>query len=177
MKPHLVPWKERYAPLIGRRIAALAWLPTPGDTPDLAAELDEPTLGFAGAALIAFDEAGELVLTPRPIDGGHGDGLAFVGLDTWPPYALDRVRASREPPWGLVEDARLTQVELFTAPRVELEQVVGARHLIVAGGRERFFWVATANGDRVRQGDRLWLGAGAEPPNLAQLQLLTTIGR
>ncbi|KRA61742.1 hypothetical protein ASD79_06430 [Caulobacter sp. Root655] len=165
-------WIEVYRPLIGAKLEALIWMPMTSDTPGLVRDLRSPAFSFTGGVFLAFGDK-PLFLTWTQV------GLNMVlgaGPDVaWAPYALDRVRASPEEHWGSLEGAVLKRVEIFAAPCIEGDGIVGARHLMSREGVDLHFWIGTGGADFIGDNDDLWVGVGVEPSNFADLTLADVV--
>lgn len=155
-----------YRPLIGKRLEALIWMPLACDTPGVADDLGLPAFSFTGGAFLAFEGEG-LFLSWAQI--GQNMVLALGQDARWGRHTLDRVRASRMPPWIDLEDTTLRRVELFSTSFIDDRKVVGARHVMSRDGTDFHFWIGTGGADFIGDHDDLWVGAGVEPPNLAAL--------
>jgi len=170
----MTDWIETYTPLIGRKLEALIWMPMTSDTPQLASEYKSAAFSFTGATFLAFEDR-DLFLTWRQVGRnvvlGAGRDLA------WMKYALDRVRCDANEPWAAVEQSTLQSVDLFTAPFVDDERVVGIRHAVISDRATSHFWIGSGGPDFIGDGDDLWVGVGLEPPNFVDLIPVGTVAR
>ena len=85
--------------------------------------------------------------------------------------------------WIDIVGATLVGVDLFTCPEqwtdglAALEGApVGARHRLEKDGAVYSFWIGTAYGDNIREADDLWVGLNVDPENLADLELVASMG-
>ena len=165
-------WVESYRAVIGSKISALIWMPMASDTPDLVSAYKSPSFSFTGGVFLGFSTAQKVFLTWRQegYDTFLGEGLEFA----WGAYALDRVRCDQFGTWGVIEQSTLRSVELFSAPSIQQERIVGIRHSVVFSEGETHFWIGTGGAEFVGDSDDLWVGIGVEPPNLARL---TSVGK
>ncbi|MGH1558126.1 hypothetical protein ACRAWD_10645 [Caulobacter segnis] len=172
---------SRYAPLIGRRIKALIWMPMTSDTPALVSAYKSSSFSFTGAVFIAFEPKDQLFLTWRQ---KGGDTFLGAGTDfAWNDFALDRVRCDPNETWGAIEGGTLASAELFSAPSL-IEEALdhtngradrGVRHEIDTSDGRIQFWIGTGGEDFVGDNDDMWVGVGLDPPNVAELTKLTRV--
>ena len=163
-----------YAPLIGRELLALSWMPISCDTQSVVANLRCPAFAYSGGASLDFGEAANLFLTWTK----HYPYLlqATTEAAAWSPHSLDRVYASHESPWAEIEGARLTAVELFTGPGAR-GGLVGARHGLAGLQGNTFLCIASGYVDGVQEGVDLWVSVDNKPPNVGDLTSVVRLGR
>ncbi len=169
----MTDWKQVYAPLIGRKLEAVIWMPMTSDTPQLVAEFKSPAFSFTGAVFLAFDDGKELFITWTQ----SGQNMVLASGREWRKYELDHVRLDGGETWAGIESSRLKSVDLFSAPFIDDERVVGVRHVVDSSGLDRHFWIGTGGPDFIGDMDDLWVGVDIDPPNFAELIPVGAIGR
>jgi len=171
---------QAYQPLIGHRLTGLAWMPLPSDTPDLVREFRGSSFSFTGGVQLRFEPDLQLFLTwrsktPMTLETGAEE-------ERWGPWALDRIGPHMNSAWTDVLGTTLIAVDLFTSPERWTDGLaplngapVGARHRLEGNGAVCSFWVGTAYGNNIREGDDLWVGLNIDPDNMADLELVASL--
>ncbi|WP_168076250.1 hypothetical protein [Caulobacter sp. SSI4214] len=186
----MTDWAAIYTPLIGSKIEALKWRPLTSDTPTLIADYARSSFSFTGAVEVIFKGDRSLFLTWKMVAGVcFLIPLADPFLE-WSEHALDSVRTYSDDPWISLDGSTLVEARLFSlkedfsplGDQLDASKhpygrpVAAVRHAVDTRDGPYFFWVAVGSGSGVADQDDLWVGAGAEPPNIDALIELDVIG-
>jgi len=174
MNTPAVQWETWYAPLLGRKLQAVAFLSLQPDTPDLVAALDGRLLDFNGATQLVFEPDDNLYLTWAQF--GFEFGL-FAGnclQDLWRPHALDTIHRSAG--WDNLENATLRSVGFYGCDVAQdADLIVAAAHRFDGGPSPVTLWVSTGFNGKAGAGDDMVVSLDAEPPAESSLTLKRTV--
>lgn len=172
-------WQSIYSPLIGKRLDALCFLAHQGsDSPDVMKNLREPTIGFSGSVLLAFEGPTDLYLTWAATPGTTDYGLAahHTEEEAWRRLALDRINMSPEEPWSHVAGASLRAVSICASDRFSAAgTTTTAKHSFEGPGGPVTLWVSTAYGEALGPGDDLLVSVLPDLIDQADLKTVETI--
>ncbi len=177
MTSALQEWEDHYRPLLGRRLETFCFMPLTGsDTPGVVESLHGSPIWFSGAVEVAFEDAPPVFLTWETTTDSWYRLEPLGSLeDRWRPYSLDSIQRSFEGAWDGLVGAVLQDVRLHALQGPVPEAVAAVEHRLVTDDGPRAFWVSTAYGKTVDNGDDLCVWMDTPPPGEVRLIAMGTI--
>lgn len=167
--------------MLGRQLEQLAWLPLPSDTPGVVEDLSKPSLSFTPCVELTFAPDLKVFLSWQA--KAPCTLIACSADERWGAGILDRVQVAMGSDWANLIGSTLVQVDLFTCPEQWTMGApplngapVGVRHTLKGANKTHRFWVGTGGERDISEGDDLWLGLDVDPENVADLELVGSIG-